>query len=375
LTNPQTEKKQKTYFAKLNALRFFAAFSVFLFHFASELKGQFQFLTEYAILKPLFIVADKGNLGVNFFFVLSGFLITYLILEEQKHFGNFNLLKFLGRRTLRIWPLYFIIILIGFLLFPFIFESYTTKHQAINYVLFLANFDEIWFGATDPINFLTSPWSVAVEEQFYLFWGVALAFFLPKKWFRLDYFIYLLMFICTLFRWKYWTNEEILYYHTLAVSQDILTGSIFALALFDKRKWVLKIIDLKRLPIFALYLTGFLICIFKNKIFADEWVILERLVLSLFFIFIVLEQSLNPNSFFKVGRLKAFNYLGKISYGLYMYHLLVMWLIIKQLTLLNLTWPVFAFVLFVGSSVLTIIISSLSYRFIESKFLALKPSR
>ena len=168
------KKLHNVYFHNLDAARFIAAFAVFLLHFSNEIKGQFPSLNESSLFKLIYLFTGKGGLGVNFFFVLSGFLITYLILKEYKDYNKFHLGKFLIRRTLRIWPLYFIIGLIGFVLFPLIFSDYHTLHHPLNYFFFLANFDEIWYGANDPINFLTSPWSVAVEEQFYLFWGIVL---------------------------------------------------------------------------------------------------------------------------------------------------------------------------------------------------------
>ena len=60
------------------------------------------------------LIIELGGLGVIFFFVLSGFLITYLLLKEKEQTGTVNVKKFYARRVLRIWPLYFFIVLLGF---------------------------------------------------------------------------------------------------------------------------------------------------------------------------------------------------------------------------------------------------------------------
>src|SRR5690606_19355370 len=125
-------------FENLDALRFLAAFSVFVFHFFRDVNGLEPELQEYRIFDIVLSITDKGSLGVNFFFVLSGFLITYLILHETKYKGHFSLKNFLIRRTLRIWPLYFIVILIGFVIFPLLISNYYTVHEPLMYVAFLA---------------------------------------------------------------------------------------------------------------------------------------------------------------------------------------------------------------------------------------------
>jgi peptidoglycan/LPS O-acetylase OafA/YrhL len=80
----------KVYFPNLNGLRFFAAFSVMLYHFFGE-------------------GLINGHYGVVLFFVLSGFLITYLLFEEKEKFGKIEIKKFYFRRILRIWPLYYLV--------------------------------------------------------------------------------------------------------------------------------------------------------------------------------------------------------------------------------------------------------------------------
>ncbi|MBD3636740.1 MAG: acyltransferase [Crocinitomicaceae bacterium] len=373
MANRSSQKIPHIYFENLDALRFLAAFSVFLFHLFADLKPIVPALETNNVTNKFMVIFDKGSLGVNFFFVLSGFLITYLLLHERKYKGHFSLKKFLIRRTLRIWPLYFIVVLIGFVIFPLLIHGYETSHDPWMYVAFLANFDEIKNGMADPYNFLTMPWSVAVEEQFYLFWGVTLFFFLTVKGFRLWHLLLFLYIASFIFRWQHREDEYVLYYHTLAVCQDILAGAFIGWSLFEGRVWLEKLKKLNLLWVIVIYLIGFTLCVAKNKIFAGDLVVLERFVLGAFFAFIILDQVRGEHSFFKFGRVKAFNYLGRISYGLYMYHLIVMYFIYDWIRYSDMNGTVLIVMYFLISFAGIVSVASLSYYAIERPFLRMKP--
>jgi len=373
LTTQSNPKIPRVHFENLDALRFFAAISVVLFHFFRDVNADYPALNSYDIFKGVMVIANKGGLGVNFFFVLSGFLITYLIMHEHKHRGHFNLWKFLIRRTLRIWPLYFIIFFIGFALFPWIIPGYSTSHDPMYFAFFLANFDEIWNGANDSIGFLTSPWSVAVEEQFYLFWGIGLFILSRMKFLKPEYLILIMYVVSFYFRWYYLQDHRMIFYHTLSVGQDILMGAIIGLLLFRENRFFDKLKTIPKIWVILIYLGGFLMCVAKNKIFSGDFMIMERFALSLFFAFIILDQVRGEHSFFKFGSVKMFNYFGKISYGIYMYHLVIMYLVLKGIEQVEHGgyWliPTYLFV----SLFFILLVSGLSYRFIEAKFLNLKP--
>jgi peptidoglycan/LPS O-acetylase OafA/YrhL len=108
-----------------------------------------------------------GNLGVRFFFVISGFLITHLLLQEYNGTGSINLRNFYIRRALRILPVYFV-----FLFVVFILQFFTSWYQPtitwIGNLTFTTNF----FPTSGQTTHL---WSLAVEEQFYLLWPLVLA--------------------------------------------------------------------------------------------------------------------------------------------------------------------------------------------------------
>src|SRR5688572_30760956 len=97
----------KVFFKGLNGLRFFAALAVIITH-VELMKGVFGLPSYWQ--EPFFF--DLGGLGVYFFFVLSGFLITYLLLVERRQIGRISIKKFYVRRILRIWPLYYFIMVL-----------------------------------------------------------------------------------------------------------------------------------------------------------------------------------------------------------------------------------------------------------------------
>ena len=239
-------------------------------------------------------------------------------------------------------------------------------------ILFLTNFTEIYLGGVDTANFLTSSWSVAVEQQFYLFWGIIflLIFSIGKK--SLPYLILLMYLGAFAFRYLNWADEKVIYYHTISVFQDILTGAFIGWSLFERKKWLNKIQNIPKLGVALIYIIGLGLCLGKNVIFKGELVTFERFFLSLFFGFVILDQIRGNHSVFKIGKIKVFNYLGKISYGLYMYHLVVFYLLNLLFAANGWFTNVHAVTYFLMGVAGTILIASASYRFVEAPLLKLK---
>lgn len=114
-----------------------------------------------------------GHLGVRFFFVISGFLITWLMLSEEKKQGTVNLRNFYIRRAVRILPVY-----LGFLAVVAALQIFTPFHQGITGWIGNLTFTTNYLHMTHVSDHL---WSLAVEEQFYLLWPVAFVFFRPQR--------------------------------------------------------------------------------------------------------------------------------------------------------------------------------------------------
>lgn len=127
-------------------------------------------------LTHITVLVSRGHVGVDFFFVLSGYLITTLLLREEAAEGRFSLRGFYWRRALRIFPVYFLVITVA----AFREIGLDGRTDALEilpwYYLFLANFIYV-----DHITFLDPTWSLAMEEQFYLIWPTLLLL-LPRRW-------------------------------------------------------------------------------------------------------------------------------------------------------------------------------------------------
>ena len=111
----------------------------------------------------------NGTDAVHLFYVLSGFLITYLMLVEREKTGTVSVKKFYLRRILRIWPLYFALLFVAALLLPLIVANYknpfSTPLLAALLLLFQGNIAFVLYYPFPPLEHL---WSIAIEEQFYL---------------------------------------------------------------------------------------------------------------------------------------------------------------------------------------------------------------
>jgi peptidoglycan/LPS O-acetylase OafA/YrhL len=177
LVNPRKAELGRFYLPQLDGLRFIAFMLVFWYHQPPALM-QFPVI---AVRTLLVRVNMFGWMGVDLFFCLSAFLITSLLLRELGATGDISLRKFYIRRSLRIWPLYFLMLLLIFLVFPmFGFLSprpgsaeygALVRQQLFPCMIFLGNFSYAYFPAS--LAYLLAPlWSISVEEQFYLVWPV-----------------------------------------------------------------------------------------------------------------------------------------------------------------------------------------------------------
>ncbi len=158
-------------FPGLDALRTILAVVVVCSHI-EDCKAFFPSLP----LLPLHgVFMRSGYEAVQCFFVLSGFLITYLLLQEQEKTGEISVRQFYWKRVLRIWPLYYTITLLGFFAvpallnmaeFPSVMQSFHQKTWWF-YVLILPNLALLYYPLVLGASQL---WSIGIEEQFYLFW-------------------------------------------------------------------------------------------------------------------------------------------------------------------------------------------------------------
>src|ERR1039458_5950989 len=158
--------KNSNHIPELDGVRGIAILMVIVFH-------AFQFIPS-PMTGWISKLASYGFAGVDLFFVLSGFLITGILLNAKSQPGYFR--NFYAKRALRIWPLYYLLLLVSFGLVPLLILSthvfmeelsLLQSRSALVYVLLLQN---IWYaGKIGPIM-LAMTWSLAIEEQFYIVW-------------------------------------------------------------------------------------------------------------------------------------------------------------------------------------------------------------
>ena len=357
------------YFKELNALRFIGFVGIFFGHvfFSNDIEivNSKIYSTLYSYGKIL------GFISIDSFFVLSSFLITWKGLEELKVTKKFQFKNFLIRRSLRIWPLYFLVILLGFLI-EFMKSYFTQDISSLpsfwSFVLFILNFDIIKNGY-EFLFFMVFMWSISVEEQFYIFWALVL------KWFQnhLLKISLLIILISIIFR-IYFINDSLnLNFHTVSALGNFGVGALAAIAAFNNSILITKIRDFSKTQIVIIYLISLIIFIaipsLQNH---DLFIVIQRVLFSFVFAFIILEQTYCQQSIFKLSRIKYFNFFGKISYGLYCYHGIMITIVLKFSDYFSksLFTSIFIFptLIFCG----TLLFSHLSYKFFESKILKLK---
>lgn len=366
------QKADKPYFENLDGLRFLCFLLVFLHH---SFHTEYAFIREDSVYEFLkFRVFANGSLGVNFFFVLSGFLITHLLIQEKESRGKIHIGKFWVRRILRIWPLFFFCVFFGFVVFPFLKASFggqpaETAHP-LSYVLFINNFDVIKNGLPDA-SVLGVLWSVAVEEQFYFAWPLLLAV-LPIRLY--PYLFGIVVGVSLWFRVQY-PLPVMHEMHTLSCMGDMAIGALGAwMILYTGIKS--RIATLGKPYIVLLYIIVLVIFLFRTELAGINSVTqsIERPLIAIIFLLVILEQNFSTHSLFKMGRSGALTKLGVITYGLYCLHFIGILIVTNLTKLAGVNDSVFM-VTVVETCLalgLTIAIAHLSYRYFEKPLLRLK---
>ncbi len=245
--------KDKVFFPNLDGLRFFAFLLVFLQHGFGNARNLSGIDPSSLILRPFI----AGEAGVSFFFVLSGFLITYLILREISINGRVDIYAFYIRRALRIFPLYFLIVIWGTIVYSqlktlFGFPGYVEFGNPLLYFLFLGNFDVININHNGIPGAMSTniTWSVAIEEQFYLVW-VTLFYGLKYRFYK---YLFPSIVLGSLF-FRFWFREDgaITYFHTFSVISDMAIGGGCAYLAINRQGFTDFFRNLNRNWIFVFY--------------------------------------------------------------------------------------------------------------------------
>jgi len=369
----------RVYFPGLNGLRFFAAMAVTLSHV--ELMKQYH---GYDNVYEHPAVYELGRLSVTFFFVLSGYLITYLLLAERRLTNDISIRSFYLRRAFRIWPLYYLVVVLAFFVFPHVpalaIPQYTdgvAAHIGWTFPLFVFLLPQLALSVYDPVPFAEPAWSIGVEEQFYLLWPllmkrvrsalalalVVIAVIVSAR--------YLALAMATVNRAEparllFW-NQVINYLYFTRL-ECMAIGGLFAWLVFEDQRRVLAALHHRFVQLGVYALTAWLLITDAFK------PILNYGLFSVCFAVLILNVSTNPRSLIRLSR-RPFDFLGDISFSIYMFHEVAI-----QLTLYALvrtTGTRFAdaganVALYAVSILLTLAIATVSYLHFERRFLRLK---
>ena len=383
----QSPKLKTEYFNNLDGLRGVAALCVIIGHCQS-------WIFEQANVKVYVPWGFKlAGFGVDLFFVLSGFLISFNLLTEIKITGVLQVKKFYIRRILRLWPLYF-----TFGIFAIIFgttlavglnytkEIQTSQQMLVNFICmstFSVNLMTFFHvGNTYTSAFIGHYWSLAAEEQFYLFFAPTLNYF--RK--------HILIFLCIVISIGFFFNEIfILFLHDKKeiqyFSYEFTLGRFFHFGIGGAMAWAYvngKFKTQNNLTLWEKYLLQ--ICFLVPTylfIFGDDLYLTPaiklvlnhlRTILALLSAGIIL-CAIMKNSIFLLER-GFLKYCGKISFGMYIFHLLALRLAAYFLqgeplfVSINSTFFTWAFPIL--TTALSILFATLSFRYFEKPFLNLK---
>lgn len=354
----------------LDALRGIAALSVFMFHRFTLFfdPGVHSDSTWWLAFEK---VVTKGFQGVSFFFVLSGFLIVWLAIRKIDITGRFNSWHFFIRRVFRIWPVYFLVVAFLFGILPHWLDG-AQPYSWWQFSAFLANFNEISAGEFSNFNMYTVLWSVSVEEQFYLFFALIMLIPAIRNTKTLTVVLATVVIVSLIFRFVNHTDSRINYYHTLSVMNDIALGGILAVLYQSRKTWCERIGKMPMPVAASFYFLGTSWVIVQHTLLPEALYPIDRIVTGLFWCFVILHQ-VTATSGLQFSRIPGLNYLGQISYGFYMVHVIVLWFVGSSLIGEGIG-DIFQGLFFETAAgfFITWIVSVLIYRLLESPILRLR---
>ncbi|SNR67096.1 acyltransferase family protein [Paracoccus sediminis] len=346
------------YFASLNGLRFFCILAV-LWHHSP---------VNQLIKSPQLL--DRGFVGVDFFFVLSGFLITTLLLREERLTGRISLAGFYSRRALRILPAYLLLVTLVSVYWIGI-KGQDLLGLVPYYYTFLANF------LKDDISLLSVTWSLSVEEQYYMLWPALLIVMPLSTRLRAGVLAGLIgLFLLTMLGLADWLDLprlETAYaiFRLPGMSYTaILSGSLVAVLLHDPAgfRWLWRICAWRGAPL-ALF-AGLLLYLQVTPGSLLGWPALGmNMLMALCVASIAMREDheLRPVlTFAPVAR------VGEISYGLYLYHLIGLHIANEMVSRSGLAQWQAAWAVTLVYPLISIALAEASFRGFERYFLLLR---
>jgi len=314
-----------------------------------------------------------GLLGVDIFFVLSGYLITTLLLREIIGTGHLAFGAFYLRRARRLFPA-LLLLLVGVAIYGYVTpaaeRAASLRVDALAALAYVANWSQIWgnhsyFAQFGPPSPLRHVWSLAVEEQWYLFWPPVLLGLLTV--FRRRIEPVLAVVVVLMLGSAFWMSHLVrgfadpsrAYYGTDTRAQSLLVGAALALVL---HRWPVTGTTLKRLLAVA-GVVAFTLCVAAMTHYSGTTGRLYHggfLVFSLLTAVAVATLAVDTRSpLSRLLSIRPLPWIGRISYGLYLWH----WLIDVWLNADRVSWGVWP--LFAVRTALAFAVATASYYLVE----------
>lgn len=358
--------KSLVYFSNLDGVRAMAALMVVVSHIEYH-------KTNFGLQQLAFSLQNFGKIGVTIFFALSGFLITYLLLVEKDKFQKIKLKDFYIRRILRIWPLYFLVVIVGFFVYPAKGSS-TALWLSVFFLPNLAFCLKMLPSIFDPI------WSIGTEEQFYIFHPHIFKIKKLENIFNTLIIITGCLLIINIVVRNLPVNNTLttnlslfLYY---ARFDNMMIGAIVAVLYYNTKhpafefrfqkafNWVFT-----RRAQWILLMAFFIFIYFYLKHEIPQGDIVMAIIAAL----LIVNLCEPATSMYALG-FRPFQYIGKISYGIYLLHkyplFLVFYLVEKYMPDTNLL--IQNLVIYVATISAVIALASISYFGYERYFLRIK---
>ena len=338
----------------LYPLRLFLSVVVVIYHLPLICKGlNIPSFNDTAIF-------TKGTLAVYYFFTLSGFLILRLIFLELQKSGQFDFKKFYIRRISRLYPVYYLVFIVALILYHFLLPSlgisfsidYSITELVLNYVFLIPNVFK--YHHPDVGSIFIVLWSIGVEEQFYLIIPLFLFFFKKRIVLAVASLLSFLLLILLFFP-SFYKYDNLYFY--------FIFGGLLAI-LGVKRKFNLFKNPYFHYLVYTLFLLSFFTNLFK---FENEFLYaVFNMSVSGALIAIITDYPIF------IMESKKIDYLGKISYGIYMYHMIVitfaLFIVNKFKLFVYFNEILFIVLLNFIVIVVTLIVAHLSFKYFESLF-------
>lgn len=369
--------ENKIHFHSFDAFRFFAFLKVFIFHVpivvAANDHGFMQWYADH--------IKHGGGIGVSFFFVLSGFLITYILTVQKLENDRIDLKNFFFRRAFRIWPLYYLVVIFALNVNPDFAKEMGLYMNWNGYLpdwrfslTFLENYKTIIMDVGPKTTPLSVIWSLCIEEHFYIVWMLAY-FFIKRKY--ILHFLLSTVVVAIVFR----IFEHQIYHTEMVNSNDLFTNldyfSISGILGYYVAINYQKVAGfVNKIPLIIRYAYIFLVILFllyQKQILSGNGPVFDLFkytIISIVFTLLLL-IFIPQDSQIKISEKSIFTKLGRISYGLYVYHIIWIHVVLKLFVdngILLDNWrsyTIFVTCTFSG----TVMMSYLSYHFFEMPIL------